>query len=312
MATLSDHFDIVIENGRVMDPQTGFDGVRNVGVKDGKIVAITDKAIAGAQTFDATGHVVAPGFIDGHCHAANDAFGVKCGIRDGKTTHLDLELGAWPVAGWYDRLEGRSQANYGTTVGHLAIRDDVFSNVHYNTGNAFLENWKSKDQWSVHEASPQEMEEILEKVEQGPEARSFGCRDSGRLRDDRIVGVRTQPGLELAGEHGLFATVHGRFSSFALPTEGILGTLEAIASASMHGAGILVHHWHAQVLSAVEDVAKMADQAREKGVKILLEAYPYTYGSSILTADYLRPENYGRRDGSLLSGTSPWFRPWHP
>jgi hypothetical protein len=297
MATLSDHFDLVINNGRVMDPQTGFDGVRNVGVKDGKIVAITDKAIQGTETFDATGHVVAPGFIDGHCHAANDAFGVKCGIRDGKTTHLDLELGAWPVDGWYDRLEGRSQANYGTTVGHLAIRDDVFSNVHYNTGNAFLENWKSKDQWSVHEASPEEMDKILEKVEQGLKQGALGVGSPVGYATTGLSAYELNQVWRLAGEHGLFATVHGRFSSFALPTEGILGTLEAIASASMHGAGILVHHWHAQVLSGVEDVAKMADQAREKGVKILLEVYPYIYGSSILAADYLRPENYGRQMG---------------
>ncbi len=73
--------------------------------------------------------------------------------------------------------------------------------------------------------------------------------------------------------------------------------MEAIASASMHGAGILVHHWHAQVLSDVEHMAKIADQARAKGVKILLEVYPYTYGSSIVAADYLRPDNYGRQMG---------------
>jgi dihydroorotase-like cyclic amidohydrolase len=88
MATTGDRFDLVINNGRVMDPETGFDGVRNVGVRGGKIATITDKAIQGTDIIDATGHVVAPGFIDGHCHGANDAFGVKCGIRDGKTTHL--------------------------------------------------------------------------------------------------------------------------------------------------------------------------------------------------------------------------------
>jgi len=101
----------------------------------------------------------------------------------------------------------------------------------------------------------------------------------------------------LAGQHGLFATVHGRFSSMALPTEGILGTLEAIASASMFGAGLLVHHYHAQVLSAVEDVARMVDQANESGGKVLLEMYPYTFGSSVMMADYLHPENYQNNMG---------------
>ena len=83
MSAHSTPFDVVINNGRVMDPETGLDACRNVGIKDGKIAAVTDQPISGIDTIDATGHVVAPGFIDGHCHGANDAFAVKCGIRDG-------------------------------------------------------------------------------------------------------------------------------------------------------------------------------------------------------------------------------------
>ncbi len=43
-------FDIVILNGRVMDPETNFDGIRNVGVKDGKIAIITEASIKGKET----------------------------------------------------------------------------------------------------------------------------------------------------------------------------------------------------------------------------------------------------------------------
>ena len=135
-------YDIAITGGRVMDPETGRDAVRSVGVRDGKIEAITTKEITGKETIDATGHVVVPGFIDGHSHSANDAFGVKKGILDGRTTQLDLEAGAWPVDVWYDRLEGRAQANYGASVGHLPIRDVVFSDITTTTGNLFLEMWK--------------------------------------------------------------------------------------------------------------------------------------------------------------------------
>ena len=61
----ADHaFDVVVLNGRVMDPETGFDAVRNVGITDGRIVRITEDEISGAERIDAAGHVVAPGFID--------------------------------------------------------------------------------------------------------------------------------------------------------------------------------------------------------------------------------------------------------
>ena len=76
-------YDLVILNGRVMNPESNFDGIRNVGVKDGKIAAITEKAIKGKESIDASGHVVAPGFIDGHHHNVVVPFGRKLALRDG-------------------------------------------------------------------------------------------------------------------------------------------------------------------------------------------------------------------------------------
>ena len=45
----AEDYDLVIQNGRVMDPQSGLDAVRNVGVKDGKIAKITKKHIKGQE-----------------------------------------------------------------------------------------------------------------------------------------------------------------------------------------------------------------------------------------------------------------------
>jgi hypothetical protein len=71
--------DIAILNGRVMDPETKFDGVRNVCIKGDRIASITEDKITGKETIDASAHVVAPGFIDTHTHSSNK-FNIKMGI----------------------------------------------------------------------------------------------------------------------------------------------------------------------------------------------------------------------------------------
>jgi N-acyl-D-glutamate deacylase len=98
-------YDVVINNGRVIDPETMLNEVLNVGVKDGKITAITKNIIQGRQTIDAAGHVVAPGFIDPHSHNVPTSFGQKLALRDGVTTPLELELGVLPVNFWYEGMK---------------------------------------------------------------------------------------------------------------------------------------------------------------------------------------------------------------
>ena len=57
-------YDTVILKGRVIDPETDFNQIANLGIKDGQIAVITSQPIEGSQTIDASGRVVSPGFID--------------------------------------------------------------------------------------------------------------------------------------------------------------------------------------------------------------------------------------------------------
>ena len=115
--------DLVILNGRVMDPETLFDSVANVAVKDGRIVAITKEPITGKETIDAKGHIVAPGFIDTHFHFQMP-IGYSLGLRDGLTSSMDFEMGCAGsyIADWYKAREGVTQANYGCAVSHEFAR----------------------------------------------------------------------------------------------------------------------------------------------------------------------------------------------
>ena len=111
-------YDLVIANGRVMDPETYLDAVRNVGIKDGRIEVITTAELDGDRVIDASGHVVSAGFIDTHHHGAGNPWGVKASLRDGVTTPMDLELGVINVEAWYANREGKWVANYGAAASH--------------------------------------------------------------------------------------------------------------------------------------------------------------------------------------------------
>src|ERR1700682_983201 len=64
----TEEYAVVIANGRVMDPESGLDATRNVGITGGKIRAISAEPLQGKKTIDAMDLTVAPGFIDLHQH----------------------------------------------------------------------------------------------------------------------------------------------------------------------------------------------------------------------------------------------------
>ncbi|WP_281967321.1 amidohydrolase family protein [Roseovarius nanhaiticus] len=109
-------YDVVLLGGRVIDPESGLDAVRNVGLKGGRIAAISEASLEGADTLDAAGMIVAPGFIDLHAHGQQlPAAWIQA--FDGVTTALELESGLLPISRYYDltAAEGRP-INYGASV----------------------------------------------------------------------------------------------------------------------------------------------------------------------------------------------------
>ena len=114
-------YDIVFERVRAIDPETGLDAVRNIGIVGNKIGAISVQPLQGKKSIDARGLVASPGFIDLHSHA----YGYETATyqaMDGVTTRLELELGVFPVKRWYDKKAGHELINYGASVNHDRVR----------------------------------------------------------------------------------------------------------------------------------------------------------------------------------------------
>ncbi len=81
--------------------------VRNVGIRDGRIAAVSEATLEGRTVLDVKGLVVTAGFIDLHSHGQTpENYGYKA--RDGVTTALEMEVGVNPVAQWYAAREGKA------------------------------------------------------------------------------------------------------------------------------------------------------------------------------------------------------------
>ena len=309
MTIPNETYDIVIASGRVVDPETGLDSVRNVAIKDGKIAVITDQSINGREAIDATGHVVAPGFIDMHHHNAGVPFGEKLALRDGVTTPLELEAGVYPVADWYEALEGKCRTNYGASVGTIPVREHVF-NPDYKTvfaGDFIYDMMAAPGKshtsmsWSTKVATPDQIRRIEECLENGLQQGSVGI---GHCPGYMVAGTTQEEAIlcqKLAGKHGQSVFIHCRFSSQMPPSSGILGFLEQMAPQEVYGGGIVIQHMTAQALRDTPQALALIDEAQRKGIQVLPEIYPYDFGGTIVAADYLHPDNYGPNMGRNYS-----------
>src|SRR5215468_274511 len=123
-ASAQERYDLVIHGGRVIDPETSLDAVRDVGTRGGQIVAVTEKALSATRVIDATGLVVAPGFIDLHQHDLSPA-GVGVKAMDGVTTALELEIGPPNVQKFLESRRGHMLINFGTSASHPWARNAV-------------------------------------------------------------------------------------------------------------------------------------------------------------------------------------------
>ncbi len=67
-SVLAQPYDVAINNGRVIDPESGLDAIRHIGIRGPAIAVISSTPLRAKREIDASGHVVSPGFIDLHQH----------------------------------------------------------------------------------------------------------------------------------------------------------------------------------------------------------------------------------------------------
>ena len=272
-------YDTVILNGRVMDPESGLDGVRNIGIRGRRIDVISKATLRGRTVVDARGLVVAPGFIDLHSHGQDDEH-YRYKAHDGVTTALELEIGASPIADWYRSREGKALINFGASSGHVPARMAIM----HDTGN-FLPRDAAKNR----AATPEETLSIIQRVRQGLDEGAlgigFGIAYVPTATREEILRL-----FQLAAERRVPVFVHMR-------GDGAVAALqEAIANAAVTGAALHVVHITSVGGKSTATCLQMIEGAVKRGIDVTTEMYPYT-ASATRIESALYDGNWAERTG---------------
>jgi N-acyl-D-aspartate/D-glutamate deacylase len=275
-------YDIVIEGGRVMDPETGLDGVRNVGVRDGKIARISATPLAGKRVIHAAGLVVAPGFIDLHQHG-QDLASQRVKAFDGVTTALEMEIGVPDVSQFLKAKEGRSIIHYGTTASHVAARALIFGSP-LPEGTILPKSGPATDQ----AATPEQVARIQQRLRDEIDAGALGVG----------MGIQYTPGatrlevidmFRVAAERKLPVYTHMRSFGRIEPGSDIEATEEVIGAAAITGAPLHIVHINSTCLRDSLECLALIEGARAHGLDVTTEAYPYIAGMTAINSAIFNP-----------------------
>lgn len=271
LALLAQTHDIVIRNARVLDPETGLDAVRQVGVSAGKITAIAEGALTGRTVIDGTGLVLAPGFIDLHWHGIDLSSG-RYELMDGVTTSLELEIGVADVPKYYAERAGKAFLNYGAAIGHPPTRMAVLGDQ-----GEFLPSGPGASQ----RATPAQIDVMKQRLEaglrQGAPAVGFGIAYTHAATYGEIIDM-----FRIAAQYGATCHVHMRGTSSAtgVLADRELGASEVIAAAAITGAKLHIVHINSSGQEATARLLELIADARKRGIDVTTEAYPYTAGAT--------------------------------
>jgi N-acyl-D-aspartate/D-glutamate deacylase len=284
-------YDLVLEGGRVMDPETGLDAVRNVGIRDGKVARISADPLSGRRVIHAAGLAVAPGFIDLHQHGQSLASqSVKA--FDGVTTALEMEIGAPDVTQFLNAKQGHSLIHHGTTASYVAARSLVFGAPlppYVLAPHAGIPEILPKSGPATNQpATPEQINQIQQRLRDQLDAGALGIG----------MGIEYTPGatrlevidmFRVAAERKVPVYTHMRSAGRVEPGSAIQSTEEVIGAAAITGASLHIVHINSTCLRDSLECLSLIEGARARGLDVTTEAYPYIAGMTAINSALFNP-----------------------
>ncbi|HXX29055.1 MAG TPA: amidohydrolase family protein [Terriglobales bacterium] len=274
-ASAQELYDVVIHGGRVVDPETSLDAVRDVGIRGNQIVAISERTLVGARVIEASGLVVAPGFIDLHQHD-HTARGYRLKAMDGVTTALELEIGAPDVRKFLDQRRNAALINYGTSASQPWARAAILGQPAVEGAIVPPSGPATNDP-----TTPEQVQRIQQRLRDELRAGGLGVG----------MGIQYTPGasrleiiemFRVAAERGVPVFVHSR-------GDRIESVGEIIAAAAVSGAPLHIVHINSSCLREAPECLRMIAGARGRGLDVTTEAYPYIAGMTQINSALFNP-----------------------
>ena len=291
-------YELVIKNGRVIDPESSLDAKRWIGVSKGKIAKISKAPIRGQKVIDASGLVVSPGFIDLHAHSQLLP-SARLQAFDGVTTALELESGVLEVDAFYKNVakEGRP-INYGVSASWTMARAAVLDDVKFKGLPGEALSIFSLPNWSEQLATKAQQKEVISLVEHelNSGAIGIGIMTGYSPNSNRKEYYQLH---KLAAKHKVPTFNHIRYISSLEPKSSFEAYQELISVAASTGAHAHISHLNSTSLRDIEDVAELVLNAQSQGVNISVEAYPYSAGSTAIGSQLFRGESWKQRLGGV-------------
>ena len=284
-------YDLVLEGGRVMDPETGLDAVRNVAIRDGKIARISAEPLSGRRVVHAAGLVVAPGFIDVHQHGQELA-SQRVKAFDGVTTALEMEIGAPDVAQFLKSKEGHSLIHYGTTASHAAARALIFGaplppeviNPRAGISEILPKSGPATNQPATPEQIKQIQQHLRDELDSGALGVGMGIQYTPGATRLEVIDM-----FRVAAERKLPVYTHIRSFGRLEPGSAIEAVEEVIGAAAITGAPLHIVHINSTCLADSLECLSLVEGARARGLDVTTEAYPYIAGMTEINSALFNP-----------------------
>lgn len=281
--TGSTEYDIVLTGGRVIDPETRLDAIRNVGIIQNRIAQISSEPLRGKQVINVAGLVVAPGFIDMHVHGRSNKE-QEYQLHDGLTTALELEWGIENLKEWYASRQSKALINYG---GSVCWPYERFKAINTNgkivaemqetssKGEATLAGMQDRIQHTYAlDILPGQMNTTLENIKQSLAEGGIGIGVPigylPKTKPEEMYEV-----FKLAGELNAMIYTHVR-------QPDIISIQEVITNAILTQAPLHIVHINSMALGHIQMALDMVSMAKKNKFDITTELYSYTAASTRL------------------------------